>query len=171
MSFTVLTKPGCQWCDRAKELLAARGHGYAERSLGSAAELREALTAAGHPGAAAHASTFPQVLHGAAFVGSCSQLAEYLDEPLLTPDTGSRRFTPFPIRYPDMWDMYLKAVASFWTADEISLAEDVVHWRERLSEDERHFIKHVLAFFAGSDGIVMENLQLNFGVEDRKSVV
>jgi ribonucleotide reductase beta subunit family protein with ferritin-like domain len=56
-------------------------------------------------------------------------------------------------------------VASFWTADEVSLAQDVTDWRERLTDDEKHFIKHVLAFFAGSDGIVMENLQLNFGVE------
>ena len=165
MSFTVFTKPGCQWCDRVKELLVARGHSYSERVMESVAQLRDALTSMGHAAAGELVCTFPQILHGSRFVGTCVQLADYLDEPLLTPDTGTRRFTPFPIRYPDIWDMYLKAVASFWTADEISLTEDVVHWRERLTDDERHFIKHVLAFFAGSDGIVMENLQLNFAVE------
>lgn len=161
--FTVFTKPGCTWCDRAKELLRSRGLELEERELQTVDQLRDALTAAGHPDTVV--ATFPQVLHAGRFVGSCAQLVDYLDEPLLTPDTGTRRFTPFPIRHHDLWDMYRKGTASFWTPDEISLAEDVVHWRDRLTDGERHFIKHVLAFFAGSDGIVMENLQLNFGVE------
>ncbi|AGE51589.1 ribonucleoside-diphosphate reductase small subunit [Paramecium bursaria Chlorella virus CvsA1] len=85
-------------------------------------------------------------------------------EPILA-DNGSRKFSAFPIQYPDMWDMYKKAVATFWTTEEVPLNADVVDWREKLNDDERHFIKHILGFFAGSDGIVMENLQTNFSVE------
>jgi len=74
------------------------------------------------------------------------------------------RFTTFPIRYPQLWDLYKKAVGSFWTTEEIDLAADLKDW-ERLTGDEQHFIKMVLAFFAASDGIVMENINLNFGSE------
>jgi ribonucleotide reductase beta subunit family protein with ferritin-like domain len=68
-----------------------------------------------------------------------------------------KRFTVFPIRYPDLWALYKKAVASFWTAEEIDLSKDVTDWHN-LHDDERHFISTVLAFFAASDGIVYENL-------------
>ena len=64
----------------------------------------------------------------------------------------------FPIQYPDIWEMYKKAEASFWTAEEVDLAVDVKHWQEKLKPQERYFISHVLAFFAASDGIVNENL-------------
>src|SRR5438552_3979334 len=72
------------------------------------------------------------------------------------------RFVLFPIKYPDIWEMYKKAEASFWTAEEIDLAQDHQDWDVKLNDDERHFIKHVLAFFAASDGIVNENLAINF---------
>lgn len=85
-------------------------------------------------------------------------------EPILSDDSG-RRFTPFPIVHDDMWQLYKQAVASFWTVEEVPLSKDVVDFRENLTDDERHFVKHVLAFFASADGIVMENLQMNFGVE------
>ncbi len=71
------------------------------------------------------------------------------------------RFVLFPIKYPKIWEMYKKAEQSFWTAEEIDLHADLKDW-ERLSNDERHFVKHVLAFFAASDGIVNENLAINF---------
>lgn len=71
------------------------------------------------------------------------------------------RFVLFPIKYDDIWNMYKKAEASFWTTEEIDLSADLVDWA-RLSADEQHFIKHVLAFFAASDGIVNENLVVNF---------
>ena len=80
-------------------------------------------------------------------------------DPILEPS--SSRFTTFPIRYHDLWSLYKKAVASFWTTEEIDLASDVKDWG-RLTSDEQHFIKMVLAFFAASDGIVMENIDLNF---------
>jgi len=67
----------------------------------------------------------------------------------------------FPIKYPAIWDMYKKHEASFWTAEEIDLQQDMADW-EKLSEQEKYFLKHILAFFAGSDGIVLENLNNNF---------
>ncbi|MCE5316445.1 MAG: ribonucleotide-diphosphate reductase subunit beta, partial [Parachlamydia sp.] len=72
------------------------------------------------------------------------------------------RFVLFPIKHNEIWEMYKKAEASFWTAEEIDLARDVVDWDNKLTVDEQNFIKHVLAFFAASDGIVNENLAVNF---------
>jgi ribonucleoside-diphosphate reductase beta chain len=71
------------------------------------------------------------------------------------------RFVILPIKYPAIWEMYKKAEASFWTAEEIDLSDDMKHW-ENLNPGEKHFISHILAFFAASDGIVNENLAINF---------
>lgn len=73
----------------------------------------------------------------------------------------NNRFVLFPIQEPEIWNMYKKAMASFWTAEEIDLGADPADW-EKLTDNERHFIKHVLAFFAASDGIVNENLAEQF---------
>jgi ribonucleoside-diphosphate reductase beta chain len=81
------------------------------------------------------------------------------NEPLLKENPN--RFVMFPIEYPDLWNFYKKAVATFWTVEEIDLANDMKDW-ESLSDGERHFVSHVLAFFAASDGIVNENLAINF---------
>jgi len=81
-------------------------------------------------------------------------------EPLL--EDNKDRFVLFPVKYHDIWEMYKKAEASFWTAEEIDLSPDLVDWSTKLNDDEKHFIKHVLAFFAASDGIVNENLAVNF---------
>ncbi|NP_001244266.1 ribonucleoside-diphosphate reductase subunit M2 [Bombyx mandarina] len=83
-------------------------------------------------------------------------------EPLLRENP--RRFVIFPIQYPDIWQMYKKAEASFWTVEEVDLSKDLSDW-ETLKDSERHFIKHVLAFFAASDGIVNENLVERFSQE------
>src|SRR6056297_3768813 len=82
------------------------------------------------------------------------------DEPILRENKD--RFVLFPIKHNDIWKYYKQSEASFWTAEEIDLEPDLVHWDEKLNDDERHFIKHVLAFFAASDGIVNENLAENF---------
>jgi len=84
-------------------------------------------------------------------------------EPMLKDNP--HRFVLFPIQYEDIWRMYKKAVASFWTSDEIDLKDDVYQFNEKLTDNERHFIKHVLAFFAASDGIVNENLIERFAQE------
>ena len=80
-------------------------------------------------------------------------------EPIL--QENKNRFVIFPIQHNDIWQWYKKQEASFWTAEEIDLHQDVVDWK-KLNDDERYFLKHILAFFAASDGIVNENLAENF---------
>ncbi|NBU33953.1 ribonucleoside-diphosphate reductase [bacterium] len=74
---------------------------------------------------------------------------------------GSERYTVFPIKYNALWDFYKRAVSAFWTVEEIKLADDLMDWK-RLTDSERYFLKNILAFFAASDGIVNENLVINF---------
>jgi ribonucleoside-diphosphate reductase beta chain len=83
-----------------------------------------------------------------------------LEEPILKDNPN--RFVLFPIQHSDIWEMYKKQEASIWTAEELDLASDLTDWANKLNDDERFFIKHVLAFFAASDGIVNENLAENF---------
>jgi ribonucleoside-diphosphate reductase beta chain len=80
-------------------------------------------------------------------------------EPLLKENPN--RFVLFPIEHNDIWKFYKTSEASFWTAEEIDLSPDIIDWETKLNDNERHFIKHVLAFFAASDGIVNENLAEN----------
>lgn len=84
---------------------------------------------------------------------------QMVTEPILKENT--KRFVLFPIEHDEIWKMYKQAEASFWTTEEIDLAQDLTDW-ENMNENEQHFIKHVLAFFAASDGIVNENLVLHF---------
>jgi ribonucleotide reductase beta subunit family protein with ferritin-like domain len=80
-------------------------------------------------------------------------------EPLLTPDDS--RYVMFPIKHDDIWQMYKKAVDSFWIPGEISFTEDINDW-EKLTKDEKHFLKMILAFFSSSDGTISENLGARF---------
>ena len=86
-------------------------------------------------------------------------MSKIANEPLLTPD--DNRFVMFPIKHDDIWKMYKKQVDCFWRAEELDLSKDLAHW-DGLSSDEKHFIKMILAFFAASDGIVLENLAMRF---------
>lgn len=72
------------------------------------------------------------------------------------------RFVLFPIQHDDIWQAYKKAEASFWTAEEVDLSDDLKHWNEKLNDNERHYIKTILGFFSASDGIVNENINMNF---------
>lgn len=83
-----------------------------------------------------------------------------MTETLLISDDS--RFVMFPIQHQDIWKMYKKQVECFWRAEEIDLTKDSIHWNNKLNDDERHFISLILAFFAASDGIVLENLGLRF---------
>jgi ribonucleoside-diphosphate reductase beta chain len=87
-------------------------------------------------------------------------MASQVVEPILLEN--NNRFVLFPIQHDDIWSFYKRAEASFWTAEEIDLSPDLIDWEKKLNDDERHFVKHVLAFFAASDGIVNENLAENF---------
>ena len=81
-------------------------------------------------------------------------------EPIL--QENKNRFVIFPIKHHDIWEFYKSMEASFWTAEEIDLSQDLNDWNNKLSDEERYFVKHILAFFAASDGIVNENLAENF---------
>lgn len=81
-------------------------------------------------------------------------------EPLLAENKD--RFVLFPIEHNDIWDFYRRAVANFWVPEEVNFSDDIEHWKSKLNDDERHFVKHILAFFAASDGIVNENLAEDF---------
>ena len=81
-------------------------------------------------------------------------------EPLLAENKD--RFVLFPIEHDDIWDFYRRAVANFWVPEEVNFSDDIGHWSAKLNDDERHFVKQVLAFFAASDGIVNENLAEDF---------
>lgn len=75
---------------------------------------------------------------------------------------GMERFCVFPIQYPELWDFYQKQLSAFWVVEEIVLTDDISDWNDKLNDNERYFIKNILAFFAASDGIVNENLIMNF---------
>lgn len=83
-----------------------------------------------------------------------------MNEPILIPN--DNRFVIFPIEHEDIWEFYKNSVDAMWTEKEIDLSKDLDHWNNRLNDNERFFIKNVLAFFAASDGIVNENLAVNF---------
>jgi ribonucleoside-diphosphate reductase beta chain len=89
-----------------------------------------------------------------------TRLAMTQNEPIL--QENKNRFVLFPIQHHDIWEWYKKQEASFWTVEEIDLGQDIIDWTTKLNEDEQYFIKHILAFFAASDGIVNENLAENF---------
>ena len=97
-------------------------------------------------------------------VGDFFEFQEFLEEaePMLLPTLS--RFTVFPIKHENLWAMYKKAQMSNWTAEEIDFSKDMDDW-DGLSDNEKHFIKYILAFFAGSDGIVFENINNNFADE------
>jgi ribonucleoside-diphosphate reductase beta chain len=83
-----------------------------------------------------------------------------MTEKILVDNPG--RFVLFPIEHHDLWKIYKPQEACFWTAEEIDLGQDIYDWENKLNADEQHFVKHVLAFFAASDGIVNENIAMNF---------
>jgi ribonucleoside-diphosphate reductase beta chain len=89
-----------------------------------------------------------------------SPVLEATDELILRGNP--RRFVLFPIEHHRLWDLYKQAEGSFWTISAVDLTNDMTHWEKKLNDDERHFIKNVLAFFAASDGIVNENLATRF---------
>lgn len=138
----------CPWCDKAVELLRAKGLPH-EVILVDAVPFGR--------------KTYPQIAVGDRVIGGYDKLCDEIDEPIL--EENPLRFTLFPLKYKGLFEYYQKALASFWTPQEISLADDVADWSSKLTEDDRYFVKHVLAFFAGSDGIVMENLAANFAKE------
>ena len=95
-------------------------------------------------------------------------MSHLTEEPIL--QESNDRYTMFPVKYDDIYQAYKRQVDSFWRPEEVDLSKDLSDWKS-LNKDEKHFIKQVLAFFAGSDGIVLENLVSRFSNEIQISEV
>lgn len=149
-------KSGCVYCDRAKQLLDDLNIPYKVNVFDTLDDVRAQL---GDVVPAYRIRSFPLIFSDGKFIGGFTNLRDSLMEPILRPD--AERFSAFPIQHPEIYGLYKKHVASFWTSDEISLADDAVGF-DKLTDDERKFLLHVLAFFAQADGIVLKNINMNF---------
>ena len=149
------TKPNCKNCEILKQSLDSSGIEYEVKSYCNIPEeiMEKGLV-----------KSFP-ILENPKENGKVYNFQEAMDtfdEPLL--NKSIQRFSFYPIKYPDMYEMYKKSRASYWQPEEISLAKDHQDWKS-LNNDEKHFISYILAFFATSDGIVNENININFANE------
>ena len=154
--FKILTKNGCKLCEDAKKLMDENDISY-EILMVDRDELNRLC--------GKNVISYPQILKNDTYFGDIFDLEDYINneyEPILSEN--KNRFTVFPLKHHNLWELYKKVQMSNWTAEEIDLSLDLADWK-KLSENEKHFIKYVLAFFASSDGIVYENLNLNFSKE------
>jgi ribonucleoside-diphosphate reductase subunit M2 len=154
MSVTIYSKNNCTNCDKAIDLCRELGVSYAVKKV-SSDDLLDRFP---------DASSYPQIEVNGEHVGGYQDLEMYSEtlEPILLENPN--RFTIFPLKYHSLWDLYKNAQMSNWTAEEIDLSSDMDDWVS-LKDGERHFISHILAFFAASDGIVFENISVNFARE------
>jgi ribonucleotide reductase beta subunit family protein with ferritin-like domain len=160
MTFIIYSKQDCKYCDLAKKLCEDENLPYEKREI-PREEVKEKCGGS--------LDAYPQIFlttPGCDFrIGNFFEFQEYLEEeyePLLHPTLS--RFTVFPIEHKNLWQLYKKAQMSNWTAEEVDLSKDMEDWT-KLNDNERRFIKYILAFFAGSDGIVFENINNNFADE------
>lgn len=155
MGIEILSRDGCKYCDYAKQLCVDLKLDFTYTRVS-----KDALTQR----CGTDVSTYPQIFVKGVHIGGYTEFQEYIRdaEPILLPTL--KRFTVFPIEYDNLWSLYKKAQMSNWTAEEVDVSNDMEGWKS-LSDNERHFIKYILAFFAGSDGIVFENINNNFADE------
>lgn len=152
MGVKIYSKEGCTYCDEAVSLCTKGGIDYEKVN----ASLQEVSSLVGQT-----VRTYPQIFVNGKYIGDFNDFYDYLQgiEPIL--DDTRKKYAMFPIEYPKLWDMYKKSQMSNWTAEEVDLGKDMDDW-DKMSKDERHFVKYVLAFFAGSDTIVYDNINMNF---------
>jgi len=156
MKIKIYSKPDCEYCTLAEDLARSEGLCYEKVNI-EKDELKELCNG--------RLDAYPQIFNDGVRIGNYFDFQEWVEEnvePMLVPNMD--RFTTFPIAHQNLWDLYKRAQHSNWSAEEIDLSADKDDW-DKLTENERHFIKWVLAFFAGSDGIVFENLNTNFADE------
>lgn len=148
--WVILSKTGCKYCEDAEVLARDYQLDYEKRLVDK--DTLQSLTGK---------SVYPQILRDDDHIGGFFEFEELMEPMTRVTRT---RFSVFPIRHHKLWELYKKAQMSNWTAEEIDLSRDMDDWKN-LSHGEQHFIKHVLAFFASSDGIVFENINTNFAKE------
>lgn len=155
MGVEIFSKDGCKLCDQAEQLCKELGLDYTKTKM----EKDELVKKCGKPVVA-----YPQIFMDGKHIGTFFDFQDHIEdiEPMLLPTLN--RFTVFPIQHENLWAMYKQAQMSNWTAEEVDLSRDMDDWN-KLTENEQHFIKMILAFFAGSDGIVFENINNNFADE------
>ena len=156
MRVTILSKDGCGMCDEAAEMTKGLNIPYEVKKVDKVT-LKQLC--------GKNVTTYPQIMIDDKHLGDFFEFEEHIQEnfePLLTENPN--RFTIFPLKYHNLWELYKKAQHSNWTAEEIDYSSDMNDWKS-LTDNERHFIKYILAFFAASDGIVFENISVNFASE------
>ena len=155
MGIEIFSKNDCKYCGYAEDICKKMNLDYT-KTVVDKTQLQEKCGPS--------ALVYPQIVVNGKHVGDYFAFQEYIDEtePMLLPIMS--RFTVFPIEHENLWALYKKAQMSNWTAEEIDVTSDMEDWG-KLSENERHFVKYILAFFAGSDGIVFENINNNFADE------
>ena len=162
MTLTVFSKINCMQCTDVCILLDTKKIKYNKIIYSSLFDLvnKESLNEESEE-IVINIGSFPIIKSDTKYM-SYQEVLSRFDEPLIEDNEG--RFTIYPIKYHDIFQMYKKARASFWQPEEISLKDDLRDWNN-MTRDEQHFVSHILAFFSASDGIVNENLNLNFGNE------
>ena len=156
MRVQIYSKDGCGLCDAAVKMCASEGFDYEKINM-ERDELKKLCDG--------KLDSYPQIFVNDRHIGNYFEFEQFLEEeyePLLEPTLD--RFTIFPLKHQNLWDLYKKAQMSNWTAEEIDFSKDMEDWKN-LTENEQTFIKYILAFFAGSDGIVFENINNNFADE------
>ena len=156
MRVIIYSKDGCDYCNNAVNLCEAENLEYT-KIIVDKAELKEKCGSS--------VSTYPQIFINDRHIGDYFTFQDFIEEeyePLLEPTLD--RFTVFPLKHQNLWDLYKKAQMSNWTAEEIDFSKDMEDWKS-LTDNEQKFITYILAFFAGSDGIVFENINNNFADE------
>lgn len=154
MGIEIFSKDGCKYCDLAEDICKDLCLDYKKTKI----EKGDLEKLCGKPIAA-----YPQIFIDGKHHGTFFDFQDYIEdtEPMLLPTLS--RFTVFPIQHDNLWALYKQAQMSNWTAEEVDLSKDMDDW-SKLTDNEQHFIKTILAFFAGSDGIVFENLNNNFAI-------
>ena len=155
---TLYSKQSCENCEKLKAYFDKNGVAYNVVKLSTLGELPKYFEDTIHEERIYDFSSFPIVVDGS-FIGGYAESMEHYYEPLLADNPN--KYSLYPITYPDVYEMYKKSRASYWQPEEISLAKDMEDW-ETMNADEKHFVSHVLAFFSASDGIVVENIDVNF---------
>jgi len=160
MKVQIYSKDECDLCEAAMKLCNSEGFDYEKIKID-----REDLKKL----CGGKLDSYPQIFMNNRRIGNYFEFQDYIEdeyEPLLEPTLD--RFTIFPLKHQNLWDLYKKAQMSNWTAEEIDLSKDMEDWVQ-LTDNEQKFIKYILAFFAGSDGIVFENINNNFADEVQAS--
>ena len=137
MKVIIYSKEGCEYCDHAKTLCESEGLDF-EKIMVDKEELKEVCGGS--------VSTYPQISIDGRLIGNYFEFQDYMEdeyEPILAPTMN--RFTVFPLKYPELWELYKKAQMSNWTAEEVDLSSDMDDWKN-LNDNEQKFIKYILAF-------------------------